>query len=1035
MVKKATSYVSNKTNTKVSVDKFFLTFGGNLYLEGLYLEDKAGDTLLYSRKLEVGVAITPWIQSGAIEITKLEWEGLKATISRSELSEEFNFDFLIEAFVSQDGEVTIKDESPVQADTTALSITLSPVSLKDFDLRYRDEALGIDASLRLGALEIAIPLFNLGQSQFRISDFSLHNSQISYIQTKPFEPSEEDSVEGILPFLILDHVLLDEVTASYFNRVDQQRAELKIGNFILQAPKIDLQNQIVELSTISLLDSKILFHDFGVDEEVQELAAESIPFVWPDWNVQVGSISLQNNSVDLKTADLQTQQGYFNPEVLFIENIRFSGEDLFLENNLAGLKVRDAGFVEAGGFELKNLRFDFSLSESSSQLQDLWIETNKSQVKGLAELGFQSIQLLMDNPETADFDISLTETRLDLKDSYFLVPELADDTLLRELATAPIYAQLKANGNLNSLAIDLLDLKWRESVFRGNGQLTHVLDPERLTFDFPQLGLRTDRETLFRFMDESQFANFNLPQEINLSANAAGKLDDVLAKVELDTELGNILLNGSFQNNEILAFDADLGINQLQLGAILGNAGLDTLSFQLSAKGSGTTLNDLSAQLSSSFDRLRINGNDYSGLALEGQLENGVGDVHMWLEDEFLNFDLLTNLSLDTARSIIDLNLDLKGIDLYKLGFAGQTTRAKMLFQAKFEGNPSDFDLTTSLSDAIVLYDQRTYPLGPLDLNARIREDSTSISIKSLLLNGFLRSNTSPDSLITAVTQHFKQHLDELDTMGQSLGGITMEMDLLINQAPILNQVLLLGLDQLDSARIQVDFSQPADKLLARIDFPYVKYGGTEVDSLGIRIDSSNDDLDLAFGFLALNSGPLAMDRTYFTGILQQSRLYFDFNSFSGEEKSVHIATDIGYSGDTLSIHVSPENLLVNSQEWSIPENNLIQIAQKFVDFEEFRFFSDQQELSLRNDLVDITDEHLAIQFDNFRLETFTSLLNPHELIASGFVNGRLVLENPFGAPGILGQLQVDSLNLLQVPLGNLNLEATSETLGDYILA
>lgn len=85
--------MSNKTNTKVSVDKFFLTFGGNLYLEGLYLEDKAGDTLLYSRKLEVGVAITPWIQSGAIEITKLEWEGLKATISRSELSEEFNFDF------------------------------------------------------------------------------------------------------------------------------------------------------------------------------------------------------------------------------------------------------------------------------------------------------------------------------------------------------------------------------------------------------------------------------------------------------------------------------------------------------------------------------------------------------------------------------------------------------------------------------------------------------------------------------------------------------------------------------------------------------------------------------------------------------------------------------------------------------------------------------------------------------------------------------------------------------------------------------
>ena len=1035
VVKKATTYVSDKTNTEVSIDRLYITFSGNLYLEGLYLEDAEGDTLLYSRKLEAGVEIVPLIKTGEINVTKLEWEGLKADISRTAQSGKFNFDFLIEAFVTQDGDVSIKEGTSAQEEAQPLSVTLSPISLKDFDLRYVDEVLGIDAFLLVESLDVEVPMLNLAKSEFRISNLSLQNSQISYTQTKPFEPAEEDTVVSVLPFLIVDNLQLSNVSVKYNNTVELQQAELDIGKFNLQAPEIDLQNQVVKVRAIELKDSNILFYDFGVEvAATPNLPSESASVVWPDWVAQIESISLANNSVEFKTADKEITQGYFNPEVFSIQDLRLEAGDIFLEDMQAGLQLSDAGFVEAGGFELRNLQFDFSISDAESQIENLWIETNRSQLKGIANLGFPSIRELIDNPEGINFDVSLTDTRLDVRDSYFFTPELAYDTLVREIASAPIAVQLEAKGNLKSLFIPLLDLKWSETSLRTSGRVQDPLDMELLAFDFPELEFQTNRNTLLKFVDETQLG-ITLPDRIYLFANASGKLEDVLAKINLETDLGNILLDGSFQNSATLAFEADLQVNQLQLGTLLGSAGLDTLSFQLSVKGSGSSLNDLNAELTFSFERLRINGNDYSGLELEGQLENGIGDVHMWLEDEFLNFDLLTNLALDSSRSIIDLNLDLKAIDLYELGFAGQSTRAKLQLQAKFEGNPSNFDLTTSLKDAIVVYDQSSFPVGSMDLNARIREDSTSVSIESQILNGSLRSNTSPDSLMIAITEHFKKHLDELDSLALPSGNITMQLDLSINQAPILNQVLLQGLEQLDSARIKVDFSQPEDKLIASIDFPYIKYGGTEVDSLGIRINSNNENLDLAFGFLALNSGPLAMDRTYFTGELQQSRLYFDFNSFEGEEKLVHIASDIGYSGDTLSIHVSPENLLLNSRKWSIPENNLIQIADRYVDLEEFRFFREDQELSILDDLSDISDDHLAIQFDNFRLETFTSLLNPDELIAAGYVDGRLVLENPFGATGLLGALRVDSLKVLETPLGNLSLNATSETFRDYLLA
>lgn len=1035
IVEKAVSFVSEKTKTKVAIDRLFVTFSGNIYLEGLYLESTTGDTLLYSKNLEAGLAILPLIQSGAINVSKLEWEGLKANISRTSATQKFNYEFLIDAFIPQSGEVLISQDSIPQADSQALQISLSPISIRDFELSYLDEVLGIEASLLLGSLEVEVPTLDLEKANYRISKLSLQNTTASYTQTKPFEPAEEDTTASLLPSLILDQLELQNITVNYTNTVDQQRAELGIGNFTFQAPEVNLQEQQLNVSLIDLKNSNILFHDFGENEVATTVPNEDpAPFQWPDWTVDISKISLENNSIEFKTADLQTQKGYFNPEVILLEKLRLSAENIFLKNQEAGLKLSKAGFKEASGFELKEFQVEFAVSDTESQLENLLIQTNRSQLAGSAKFLFSSIQELIDQPETIDLDLSIQKTSLDVRDSYFFAPELAADTLIRQLSLSPFEIQLDLKGSLQKLTIPNANLRWNESDFSAKGQVVEALNADQLSFDFPEIQLKTNRKTLIQFVDETQLG-VSLPENLSLTANASGDLSDVLAKLNLQTDLGNMLLDGNFKSEDQLAFNVDLTVDQLQLGAILDNPALDTLSLQLAASGNGSSLNDLNAVLTSSFERLRINGNDYSGLALDGKLQNGKGDIHLWLSDEFLDFDLLTNLDLDSSESQVDLTLDLKGIDLYELGFAGKSTRAKFLLQSNFIGNLSSFDLKTQLRDALVVFDQRSYPMGQLDLQARIREDSTSVSLESLILNGSLRSNASPDSLILAITDHFKQHLDATDSIRNPSGNVTMVLDFAINQAPILNQVLLPGLEQLDSARIKVDFNQREDRLLASVNFPYVKYGTSEIDSLGIRINSDTEDLDLAFGFLALNSGPLSMDRTYFTGELQDSRLYFDFNSFQGEELSYHIASDIGYTGDTLSIHISPENLLVNSLNWSIPNDNLVQIGSQYVHLEEFRFSRENQELFIRDDLEDITEEHLAIQFGDFKLETFVNLLNPNESIAAGSLNGRLVLENPFSATGLLGDLKIDSLTILEIPLGNLSLNASSETLGDYILA
>ncbi|WP_225586829.1 translocation/assembly module TamB domain-containing protein [Algoriphagus sp. Y33] len=1031
---KATSYVSGKTGTQLSIKRLFVTFSGNIYLEDLYMEDMQGDTLLYSKNIEAGVAFGPLLTTGDISVTKLEWDGLVARVSRSADTGKFNFNFLIEAFASQSEDST----QPVDADTTSSSppkIKLSPISLRNFDLTYVDEIMGIDASIILGELEVTIPGLDLDKYEFDIKKIALQNTHIQYRQTKSFPLSEDSTEETPMPILNVDELTLSNVSADYNNTPDNQKAQLQIGYFLVELPEANLQTQTIHLEALTLEKSTILYHDFSdVKPTDADTTSNPAPFTWPEWVVEVDNISIDSTDIEYKSADVPIKKGLFNPEAITISSLTFRAEDIYLENEQAGANLQEFHFREGSGFELKEFHFDLEAGNSSAQLKNLVLATNRSTLDAGVSVEYPSVQALIEDYESLKFDLQIKESKLDIRDSYFFDPTLAQDTLIHELAQAPVLLDLIAHGDLKSIDIPSLNLHWGESDFSAKGKVQNPMDLENLTFDFPEITLLANRETLLKFVKEEDYG-IQLPKQIDLKANANGMLDDLLASLDLDTDMGNILLDAAYQNNGQLAFDANLKVNQLQLGNLMKQQDLDTLTFQIIAKGSGSSLNDLNAELTSTFERLRLYGSDYSGLKLDGKLVEGAGDLHAGLNSEFLDFDLLSEMDLDSTHSTVDLALDLKGADFYKLGLASKSSRAKLKLEADFSGNMEEFDLNAFVKDAVLLYDEKNYAVGELTLDANVREDSTSVDIASNLLNGFVRTNTNPTDLSTAILAHFRHYLDKADSAYlPNDGHIVMNMDLKIADDPLLSEVILQGLEQFDSARIQAHYYQDIDSLTADIDFPYINYSGTEVDSLGLRIRSNQDVLRMYAGFQELTSGPLNIGKTFLTGQLADSRLFFDFHSYEEDERTYHVSSDIGLNGDTISYHVSSIDLLLKGEQWSVPEKNLVKYSGESLEFKDFNFSKGNQEISFVNNVEGFTDENVAMLFKDFRLSTITSLLNPEEIIAGGKMDGRLVVENPFGATGLMGELKVDSLKIVNVPLGNLYLEATAKSIGNYVL-
>ncbi|RAI90122.1 uncharacterized protein DUF490 [Algoriphagus yeomjeoni] len=1034
IVDKATSYVSDKTGTEVSVKRLFITFSGNIYLEDLYLEDTDGDTLIYSKNLEAGLAFAPLISSGNINVTKLEWQGLVARVSRSETTEKFNFNFLIEAFASQTADST----QTVTADTTAsapLNINLSPISLRDFDITFVDEVMGIDAALRLGELEVTIPGLDFEKYEFDIKKITLQNTQIKYHQTKPFPPTEDSSEETLIPLINLDEFRLVDVSADYASAPDNQEAQVQIGDLLIVLPEADLQSQTVKLKTLDLRNASILFHDFSIPTPIEpSTSSPSTPFEWPDWIVEADKLTIDSTDIEYKSADVQIKKGEFNPEFITLTNLIFDAEDFYLKDEKVGLILQELHFQEGSGFDLNEFHFSFEAGNNSAKVENLVLATNRSKLDAELAVEYPSIQALIDNYETLKFDVTVEESALDVRDSYFFDPTLAQDTLIQELSKAPVLLDFIAKGDLKAMDIPSLNLNWGKSVFKANGTVQNPLEVEKLAFDFPEINIQTTRETLLKFVKEEEYG-IKFPEQIDLQANTRGMLDDLLANLDLETSMGNVLLDGSYQDNGSIAFKADLKVNQLQLGNLLNQPELDTLTFEIRATGTGSSLNELNAELSSTFERLRLYGSDYSGLKLEGKLTDGAGDLEAGLDSEYLDFELITKLVLDSVNSKIDLNLDLIGADFYELGLTDKSARARLKLDAKFNGNLDEFELDAQLQDGILLYDEANYPIGKAAIDANVGEDSTNAVISSKILNGFVRTNTNITDLTAAISEHFRQYLDKADSVNLTGNrGIVMNMDLSISDDPLLNDVLLQGVERFDSARIKVDYFQKIDSLTADISFPYVNYSGTEVDSLGLRINSNKEDLNLYVGFQDLTSGPLRIGKTFLTGDLDDGRMYLDFNSYEEDELKYHVASDIGLNGDTIDYHISFLDLILKGEEWTIADNNLVAYSGESLDFRDFKFTKGNQEISFVNNVEGFTDENIAMVFRDFRLSTITSLLNPTEIIAGGKLDGRLVVENPFGATGLMGELKVDSLKVVNVPLGNLSLEATAKSLGDYII-
>lgn len=131
IAKYVTQSLNNEFNTNINIDRIHLTFGGNVKLNGIYVEDYKKDTLFYINGLSTSIVSFRKAIDGKLAFGKINMQGLVFNLKTYKGENHTNLDVFVEKLEAGD---TTASKDP-------FLLTSSKIALNDGRFRLIDENL------------------------------------------------------------------------------------------------------------------------------------------------------------------------------------------------------------------------------------------------------------------------------------------------------------------------------------------------------------------------------------------------------------------------------------------------------------------------------------------------------------------------------------------------------------------------------------------------------------------------------------------------------------------------------------------------------------------------------------------------------------------------------------------------------------------------------------------------------------------------------------------------------------------------------
>ncbi|WP_299754190.1 translocation/assembly module TamB domain-containing protein [uncultured Pontibacter sp.] len=1046
LARQGENYLQNTLGTEVNIGGFTTDWRNALVLKEVYVEDQQQDTLWYSERLGVDMAILSLIK-GEINISKVDLDNATLKLHIREDSTT-NFDFITEAFATDTAAA-----QPADTASSAMQITLGTVNLENVYVVFQDEAGGNFIRTRVGDLTTTMEELNLEEQRYMVDEIRLANTWVDYEQTK-LPPPDTSAYEPLEMDFGLNRVALENLRVKYLSRPAEQQIELALGESELVADHIDLKNARIELSTFDLhhTDLKYIQEKYKptdslavnpartaeeLDESVEQANGQTV-----DWVLTLGEIDVTGLNVAFDNFNTPKQPRGMDYNHLNFKDIVLDAEDIKYSLNRSEVNLNQLTLQEQSGFAIQNFEGQIVVDSTSASLTNLDLKTGHSHLQNQLAMTYPSLEAIAENPEQVGLDVDISNSYIGMQDVLYFMPDMAENPSFRSIANSNIRVTARAEGQLDNLRIQTLQLSGLSNTqVDVSGTVRNAMDPDNLYMDLDIDRFATTRTDVQALVPAGTIPpNFRLPSQMSMTGNYQGTLAAFDANADLRTSFGNMVAKVDMGANESFTATVRSGgfdLNQLMTDSL----GLGKIALEAEARGTGLTPETMQADVTANLKVFDYNNYTYNDIRLNANVNRNLYTVEATAKDQNLAFDLVGKFNLrDTTQPAYTFNLDLAKADLQALNLYPEPMAVRGQLQGDFTGaDASTLSGRLAAQELKVQHNGTTYPVDSLLMTLAQRGETAEIMVQSDVVDADMRFRNSLATLPTALQKHFSNYLDlQPDPpfpANLSLDDFTATIDL--KQTGLITS-FVPGLEQLQPATpITATYNGDNQQLALNGRISKIVYTDYTLHNIDLAVRGDRNQLAYDLNLQKLLSPSLTADNIRIDGAARDNelavRLTIAGDSTQQDERLV-LGGVLNSMNRGYRFSLNPDQLVINGDDWDVPQDNYLQFDTNLLYANNIRLAYGNQAIILNSTGPVAPNAPLTANFENVDIGyLMRTIQEPQDSLIAGTINGTATVRNIMTDNlAFTSDLTISDFAYEGVPVGNLALQASSGTNNRY---
>ncbi|MGI9652878.1 translocation/assembly module TamB domain-containing protein [Chryseobacterium sp. RLHN22] len=1028
-------YLEKKIKTKVSLDKVYIGFPNSLVMENLYLKGQNIDTLLAVKKFDVGLDMWQLINSKA-DLTSIDLEGVRANVVRNPQGK-FNFDYIIDAFATSDKEQEQKPSKP-------FIISLDKIKLKDIGITFNDQQSRNDIQAYFKSFDTRVKTFDLQNNNYAVNDINLDGLKLKLKQDLVEEVAKnvEEKVDSLNQKkqmkLGLNGIKLTNFDIDYGDDNTKTFAKVLFKELSTKVNSIDLENNDYNVGNVYLKRANInanLFLPTDNANPKNEEKPEVSKSVAKEKALKVilGKLLLDDVKVAYNNTAIAPTRSGMDFNHLNFAKLNLDVRNFKMENNGFAGSVKSAEIQESRGLNVQKFNTDFVYAEKEAYLKNLYLQTPKTILRDEVVLNYNSIEQLSSNLGAVKISADIRDSKIGFSDILNLAPTLRNTAPFNKYPNATLNVNAFIRGTVNDLSIQNLKVSGLDKLrVLASGKIKNAMNPDQLYYDLNVAELSTASKTIYNLVPKNTIPNnITLPSFMTIRGTAKGSTQIFDTNLRLTSTLGNaaVIAKADIRRKNRETFDVKANLQSLQIGKIIQNKYLGSITAKINAKGQGFDPKMMSANLSGDVQSATYNGYTYQNMNLKGKINRGAYDIDLNSKDPNANLHLAAS-GVFNDNPTVKVNGKINKLDLNKLGFYS----SPMIIAGGIDGDfknldPDNLNGYLNLQDFAISDTKEVYPLQEIKLNAVSTADSTLIKFNSQIadveLNGKYKLTQIFGALSQTVNQYYQfqkpgkaQKIDagQFFTINASI----KNDDLIRKFVPDLKSfetINIIGNYNADSQIIELD---------AKI--PQVLYGTNSLENTSLKIANQNQALQYDLNVAALKSESFALNKVNINGDVANNIINYNITTKDDKDATQFlIAGNAKSMNDITEISLNPNGLKLNYMDWTVAENNKIQIFSQGIVADNFRLSNSGAEISLQSESSSPTSP-LNVSLKDFKIETITEIIKKDSLLAKGTINGTAQLRDLTKNMTFTSDIDVTDLFVFGNPVGNLDIKVNNQS-------